>query len=276
MLGFSYRVVKGMTAAASLAVAAMYCNAVYAHPTQTVEYAQWSHLSIPAEPGSDGTVEALLGDDLPPEQYGLSGNWLIYSFDSVAYQYRFVELNEPLRANTGYWLFQTVAESVELDIPENLPAVSGDASAGCIQGSRCASVPLTGNGSTGVWNMVGYSSDSNNTFGDTRFITASGPCVSGCTPAQARAANIVMDIMYTLNDAGTAYDLITESSAMQAWDGYWLLVLPDADQLRWIIPVADDEDPPTVPSDTTLRAEENADGFCLVDGDIERDHPGFT
>ncbi|MFK7891050.1 MAG: Ig-like domain-containing protein, partial [Granulosicoccus sp.] len=232
------RSMRLLSASAFFLSITVYAASSHADPTQTVQSGQWTQISIPADPGSNGTVASLFGDDLPSAQYGPSGSWLMYRFDSAAYEYSLVGLNEPLQANTGYWLFQRVGQSVELDIPDSLSPLSGTTTTGCIAGRQCATVPLTGSSANGIWNMVGYSSDSQTTFGDTRFVTASGVCADGCTPAQARAANVIYDVMYTLNDAGTAYEAVTESSAMQPWDGYWLLVQTDADQPRWVVPVS--------------------------------------
>ncbi|MFK7891540.1 MAG: Ig-like domain-containing protein, partial [Granulosicoccus sp.] len=242
---------QSLLAAVLFLVACFSTSSAFAAPTENLNFGQWSLISIPADPGATGTVEALFGDDLPTAEYG--SNWLIYAFDSAANEYRLLALDESLEANRGYWIFQRVNDPAEIDVPDSLSALTGSDQVGCPVGQQCAVLPLTSNASFPVWNAVGYSSESQALFGETRFVTASGVCADGCTPTEALSANVAQSVMFSLNSEGTAYEVINEGTPMQPWDGYWLLVLPDADQLRWFVPV--DSDPVTPPNPPEQQPE---------------------
>ncbi|MFK7891539.1 MAG: Ig-like domain-containing protein [Granulosicoccus sp.] len=228
-------------------------SSAFALPTENLELGQWSLISIPADPGATGTVQGVFGDDLPVAGYGI--NWLVYGFDSRALEYRLLALNERLEANKGYWVFQNVNDPAEIDVPDSLAPLTGTEQTGCVEDKLCASVALSSNANVPVWNAIGYSSDSEALFGDTRFVTASGACAQGCTPTEAQSANVAQSVMFALNSEGTAYEVISEDTPMLPWDGFWLLVLPDADQLRWVVPVANatppaGNQPPVAVNDT--------------------------
>ncbi|MFK7889339.1 MAG: sialate O-acetylesterase [Granulosicoccus sp.] len=233
-------------------------DAIASYPTRILSRSRWSLISIPADPGPDGTVEALFGDDLPVEQYGAAGTWVIYAYDIAGGVYRSVELLEPLSANTAYWMLQQQADSVEIDIPDGLSAPNVVAQAGCLAGRVCVSVPLTRSRSQSTWNFIGYSSDSRALFGQTRFLTASGACANGCTPAEALAADVSSNAMYRLNSVGDAYQLVTESTPMRPWDGYWLLIPPGDGPLEWVVPVVSQgvvQPPPIAPVEPLTAAD---------------------
>lgn len=231
-------------------------------PTHELTFGEWSLISLPADPGNDGTIAALFGDDLPADNYGSSGNWVIFSFDSSAGQYRELALEETLKANTGYWMIQLVADSIELDLPDSLLPLDGSAIAGCPTGQLCVSRALTSSGDGVVWNLVGYSSESQSSFGTSRFVSENSACATGCTPSDALGASVANNVLFRFNpnNAESSYELVTEATVMQPWEGYWLATLPSAQALEWVLPMGSDNSDvaPPPPGPSPLDPERDA------------------
>jgi len=244
-----------------LALSALFSTNIFALPTHTLNKSEWSLISIPADPGASGTVEELLGDDLPPEDYGLDGLWALFSYDAEANQYQALELSDSLSLHTGYWIVQLVADTVELDLPGTLRGLTGSAESGCPADQLCVSKKLVAAGREKTWNLVGMSTETALTFGATRIKSANAACTDGCTPSAASTAQITDNklVRYT----GTEYEIIDESKNIQAWEGYWLQVKVDAQEPVWVMPVGEISDPGP---DGSLTAAELDAGRILLQG----------
>jgi len=81
---------------------AIFATNSFAHSTHTLTKGVWSLISIPENPGSNGTVNVLFGDDLPSANYGGDGSWIVFSFDANANIYRELSLDDILEPNIGY------------------------------------------------------------------------------------------------------------------------------------------------------------------------------
>jgi len=263
MYGIFTPLLRIKSAAIVLAVLASFSANALAISTHTLDRAEWSLISIPANPGSAGTVESLFGDDLPVASYGQGGSWTIIAYDAASNAYRELSLSDTLSPNTGYWAIQTEVASAELDLPDSLSALSGTQSPGCPQGKLCANQALEGGQAGGQWNLVGASVDTSLGFGDTRFQSNSA-CGSACTPDQAVAANAINSPAYAFNNS--AYEKLASSSALQPWDGVWISVLNNASQLKWLLPVGDAPSNPDPETDSPMTAAEKDATRLLMQG----------
>lgn len=245
-------------------------SSAFAYPTHTLPLGEWSLISLPADPGSEGTIENLFGDDLPTDEYGSTGRWVMYTYDTSAGQYQQLPLDTLLKPHAGYWIVQIISDVVELDIPETLAPLTGSVLSACDEGKACDAYPLVRSSEEVVWNLVGYSSETLHTFGESRFLSTDGPCAEGCSPEQARSANVANNFLYKFNpsDDGSLYEIVDESTAMQPWDGYWLATLPGEETLQWILPVAnlDDTEPETPdPADDPIEPPANVAPVAMDD-----------
>ena len=203
-------------------------------PTHSLSNGEWGLISIPADPGSTGTVRELFGDDLPADQYGSDKRWVLFAYDVSENRYLEIGIDDTLAANTGYWMIQLVAQSVVLDIPDTLTSLKPRSLPGCPAGQQCADKILEASGNIG-WNMIGLSSDQNIVFGETRIQTGDTACVSGCTPGAASNADLSINQLFRFKDG--KYLSVTEADSMQPWDGYWFWVNPTAQAPVWLIPL---------------------------------------
>jgi len=220
-----------------LIYSALNCTTSFALPTRSLAKDEWRQISIPADPGTAGTLRALLGDDLPADQYGSNKLWAVFAYDARENQYRVVGIDEVLTANTGYWIIQLVADSVTLDVPDTLPALSPRSLPGCPTDQRCASKILQSTDSSG-WSMIGLSSDELTTFGETRIRTDDVACAAGCTPEAASNAELSQNQIY--NFQGDEYLIVTEADPLLPWEGYWLGINPEAQAPVWLVPIRED------------------------------------
>ena len=239
----------------------------YALSTHTLKRGDWSLISIPADPGTSGTVQQLFADDLPASSYGPTGEWLIFAFDATDNAYRTLSLSDRLEAGAGYWIIQNVVDSVELDLPDSLTAPTGTTTPGCPDNNLCTTVPVIGSASAVQWNLLGASVDTPTNVSDTRFDLAGGTCATGCGLADAISAGLVGNPPYRYT--GTAYEAITETSILQPWDGFWIPVLANA-TFSWNVPVGDDNNPasPLTPAEQDAARLLMQASFGPTDTDI--------
>ncbi|MFK8082222.1 MAG: DUF1800 family protein [Granulosicoccus sp.] len=213
-----------------LLATAFSCN-VFAAPTHTLTNGDWSLISIPADPGGNGTVVSIFGDNLPAASYGQNGNWVMYAFNAESNDYRELALNDTLEANTGYWIVQTVKDYALLTVPDSLAALDDENAPGCPPDTECAAKTLVG----GVWNLVGASLATPRRFRDTRFQQDNTPCAAGCTPWQANNNDLLPDAVYRYTPDG--YEKIRPTTELRPWDGLWLPVYDITPSLLWSLPI---------------------------------------
>ncbi|MFK7893684.1 MAG: DUF1800 family protein [Granulosicoccus sp.] len=244
-----------------IAITGSLSASAFAYPTHILDAGQWSMISLPADPGPTGTIENLFGDDLPVAGYG--NQWVVYGFDSTEVQYQLLTPTDLLLPNTGYWIVQIVADSVELDIPETLSPVNGQNLPACATGTTCIARSLQGSENEHVWNLVGFSSEDNVLYAETRFVDT-GACANGCTPDEASAVNTIDDVLYTIG-TNNEYVLVTSQTRLQPWSGYWLGVLPGATAVEWILPIGDiaPSNQPPVAADDTFGPVTAGEGLSL-------------
>jgi uncharacterized protein (DUF1800 family) len=261
-------------AALVLAVAGWFSSNAFAFPTHTLPFGEWSLISLPADPGGEGTVENLFGDDLPIDDYGSTGRWVMYTYDTSVGEYQQLALDALLKPHAGYWIVQVVSDLVEIDIPEALAPLTGSDISGCDEGKTCNAHPLVRSNEEVVWNLVGYSSETAHTFGESRFVSTGGTCTDGCSPEQARIAYVANNVLYKFNpsDDGSLYETVDASTAMQSWVGYWLAMLPGEDTVEWVLPVANVSEPepePDIPDpdpdDSPIEPPANAAPVAIDD-----------
>jgi len=227
-------------------VTASFSTFSFAFSSHSVARSTWSLFSIPADPGNAGTIQALFGDNLPPDSYGSTGNWVVYGYNANQNTFSELAINDRLAANTSYWIIQDVADSIELDVPDTLIPLEGSVIPGCPTGLTCAAQTLLGDAAVGKWNLTGISKDTGTSFGDTRFQASNTACADGCTPEQASAAGII-GAAYRYN--GTGYDVVAASTVLQPWEGVWISVLAGTSTVSWVLPIGTDTPPPPPPPD---------------------------
>jgi hypothetical protein len=147
------------------------CTTTYALPPN-----QWRQISLPCDPGLNNTVAAVFGDDVIGT-YGV--DWVLYRYSGGAYVK--LALTDTVSQNLGYWIIQSGANDITLDLPANsLPAPVTD-STGCLATAKgCFEIPLETQAVTHQWNMIGYPFKTNQPLANVRVLTDTGSCASGC------------------------------------------------------------------------------------------------
>lgn len=205
---------------------------------------RWSMISLPASSPAGNTVALLFGDELPIESYGSSGDWVIFSYDPQNNRYVEAPLNSELTAGTGYWIFQSSGSDVEISIAADSQPFETSDSAACPGNNGCIEVSLTANAAYPTWNLLGFPQADAQSFGNTRVRTATGVCAAGCSPAQAKANNVMDDVLIRSN--GEDFERVSSTTALQPWDALWALILPGAHSQSptWLIPAPNIVEPP--------------------------------
>lgn len=259
--------VRRLFLAIVLGLAGWVSTAASAYPTHILSKGQWSLISIPADPGPDGSVAALFGDDLPIDKYGSGGSWVLYALDAAGGQYREIPVDESLTGNTGYWMIQLVSDTVELDIPEDLNPVSGSDIKGCVT-EQCTARPLVSSDGGITWNLVGISTGLESRFGESTFVAPGTACDEGCSPGDALAADLAYNIVFRYNadNPGSPYEVVNENTVMNPWDGYWLATRPGSVPIHWILPtIADPQTPDPEPPEPEPPEPENSPPLAADD-----------
>jgi hypothetical protein len=89
---------------------------------------QWRQISLPCQPPqrTEDTVKAIFGDDILPDNLGEYGTkWVIYEYKEIdgKYDYEKLDLESGfLVQGKGYWIIQTTAAAVEIDMPASSTA----------------------------------------------------------------------------------------------------------------------------------------------------------
>jgi len=203
-------------------------------PTLTLSNRQWEMITIPADPGPNGTVRNLFADDIQAA-YGATEDWVVYRYEPSTDQYVVMGLDDTLLPNTGYWIIQVIADSITVDLPDTLSPIAASDVAGCPAGKQCTTASLASSADIVQWSLVGLSTLDKVSYADTRYQTANPACASGCTAAQAEQNNLVSSAAYRWNQTG--YVAMAASDQIQPWDGVWLKVLPGANAPVWVLPI---------------------------------------
>ena len=198
---------------------------------------QWAQIALPADPGVNDTVADIV-DELPASDYG--SRWVVYEADAgTAGGVRYVQLalDSRMAPGIGYWILQRVAERVIIRMPSGSQKVALTPTPACASSGGCASVPLATRATRYRWNLVGYPLAEARAFSDSRFVTDTGTCVAGCTPDDAQSNGAVHGVLWHYDATVNAYRDISGIDTLQAWQGVWMAVLPDAHQRspRWLL-----------------------------------------
>lgn len=200
---------------------------------------EWTLITIPADPDSNGTVQRLIADDLPAGSYG--DDWFMFgwqkqlSAQSGEYFFDYVPLTPQsvLTAGQAYWFIQITGSTVELDLPNSLSDAEPRVIRGCQSIVGCTSVPVEyvrnpANPDVS-WNAIGVPRAESYDFKDIRVVADSGVCSTGCTLNEADAADLVFSTLFGFPNESTGYVSYTQSSTGEAWSGFWIGVLPGAE-----------------------------------------------
>ncbi len=186
------------------------CDAApYSLPNQ-----QWRQISLPCALADENTVAAVFGDDIPGV---LGSDWALYRYDGD----RYVPLDkttDKLSQGVGYWIIQinNAGETRQLDLPET----SSPTPAGRFD------IRLKTRDSAVRWNMIGYPFKAASSLNNTRVVTASGRCMSGCSFNAAEAAKIVHNKLWSFN--GVNYIEVGADDKFTPWKSYWLATMDNA------------------------------------------------
>jgi hypothetical protein len=203
---------------------------------------QWRQIALPCQPPvrTADTVKAIFGDDIlsdTPEEYGTT--WVIYAYKKIdgKYDYEKLDLESGfLEQGHGYWIIQTTAAAVEIDMPASSTATPT---------RELESPPHTkwfetelGTLAGGVgWNMLG--NPYNHVYPIKQGIRVKtndkGPttCLGfpqvGCSLEDASKEGIFHDKLFRYNAQSKTYDILGVNDQFEVWDGFWAATLKRAD-----------------------------------------------
>ncbi|MCK5923200.1 MAG: hypothetical protein KAG66_19830, partial [Methylococcales bacterium] len=184
---------------------------------------QWRQISLPCNPGANNTVTAVFGDDIPGT-YGTE--WILYRYDASGY----VPLDatsDTLSQGVGYWIIQKSGSETTLDMPDNSAPTPTPIFKACPEG--CFNIPLATQANATQWNMIGYPFVSSGSLGDVRVRPDSGSYSSVYNLDDAQPLGLVHSQLWTYN--GSGYTAVDTSGNLDAWKGYWVSTLENADDL---------------------------------------------
>lgn len=185
---------------------------------------QWHQISLPSNPGANSSVEAVFGDD----ELGVYGNdWLIYRYDTGTDKYEELATTDTLNQGVGYWIIQRTGSEKTLSMPAGSTPTPTSNPAGCPSGN-CFPISLGTESSTKQWNMIGYPFDFSQPLNNSRVVTTSATCGSGCSIDDAKDNGVFHNQLWNYN--GTDYTLVDSTSgSLNPWLAYWSATLSNAD-----------------------------------------------
>ena len=159
------------------------------------------------------TLRALTRNYLDAAEFG--SGWSVFKYlDTGVYQS--ASLDEPLEQGRGYWMI-TMGADIEIPLPANSHVTPDHALASC--DGPCFGMALSSAEDSVSWNLLGYTYEFGQSFGQARVVSESGACASGCSPVQAEAAGQMSETIYHYD--GAAYQLLDSNSMVQPWQGFW-------------------------------------------------------
>ena len=204
------------------------CDTTYSLPSN-----QWRQISLPCDPGVNDTIAAVFGDDIPGT-YGT--DWMLHYYDTNGY-IGFDEASATLSQGKAYWIIQKSGSDVILDMPENSTPTQVTHPTGCLASAKgCFEIPLVAQSNIAQWNMIGYPFASSGSLRNTRVLTDSGVCASGCDLNTAQSQGIVFSRLWTYN--GATFTMVDTNDNFEPWMGYWVAALHNANglNLRLFVP----------------------------------------
>lgn len=195
---------------------------------------QWRQISLPCDPGANNTVAAVFGDD-GLGSYGT--DWILWAYDPATNAYTDIDLSDALEQGKGYWIIQKTSSDKTLDMPENSITTQASQITDCLSTAKgCFEISLETQDAVVEWNMVGYPFASAQSLSNSRVVTESGTCASGCDLNTAGTEGVVNSQLWTYN--GSSYTTVDTSGNFDPWTGYWAATLPSSHGLtpRLLVP----------------------------------------
>jgi len=193
------------------------------YPDLEVAANQWVQLSLPCNPGSSRTVEALFGDD-NLGTYGV--DWILWDYDSANNQYENVQEDTSLFQGVGYWFLQGTDGPRVLTLPASCTTAPVSITPSCNGPGGCFSVATSGSevnvSVPRSWHLIGYPFSVPSTVSDTQVFAREGVCATGCSIGSDAAMELVRNTLWHFN--GTDYELAVPGGSLLPWRGYWLNV----------------------------------------------------
>ncbi len=88
------------------------CDITYPLPSN-----EWHQIALPCDPGSQNTLNDILGDDNLGINYGT--DWVVWRYDTAINGYDRVELTDTMQQGIGYWVIQISGLGKLLAMPES-------------------------------------------------------------------------------------------------------------------------------------------------------------
>ena len=197
----------------------------FASISSAVEYVlpnnQWRMISLPGNPGSANTVEAIFGDEIVNAKYGTDGVWILFSYNATIDSYQVVEYEAALEQGRGYWIIQTTGHDVTLNMLEGNNVVNN------------FTINLTPpqNEQIRSWNLVGNPFSKAKSLGDFSVKTDQNICSNhACSLNKADELDLVHEVFWRFT--GTEYEKIEDETELNAWDGFWCIALEQSKSLN--------------------------------------------
>ncbi len=184
-------------------------------PTFTLENNKWRIITLPADPGSNNTVDAIFGDDIPGQ---IRTDWAVYAYNANKGEYDSYGKFATLKPGIGYWIIQKSGVTKVIDMPAGSTAITA---------AHHDAYLFNKSGAT-TWNMVGNPYANAISTANIRIKTGNGICASGCDLNTANSNDIVANQLFSFD--GTKYITHTPSSAatLNPWIGFWAASLKNA------------------------------------------------
>ncbi|MEM7584132.1 MAG: hypothetical protein AAF560_12165 [Acidobacteriota bacterium] len=187
---------------------------------------QWKMFSLPCDPGTEGTVADVIGDDMIGT-YGT--DWIVYERDEATGSYSALTLGSPLEMGTGYWIkTNSVGETVSMS------SLS----------PRVTEVTLVGD-ADGEQNLVGHPFGFDVCWADVRILDGASvltldqadPIVGSmraCDMVPPDASCVMSRTMYTWNGAYSPFDGTTPGAegTLSELDALWVRAFKNGIALR--------------------------------------------
>ncbi len=202
-------------------------------PTHLLPSNQWHQISLPMDPGSNDTVNAIFGDD----DLGLYGtDWLVFRYDTVINNYIQLTSSDSLSQGIGYWIVQLNGSNRTLEMPDGSSTTPttypGSCSVGDLWDKSCFTTHLlsTKSGDSQM-NMIGYPFGVSGLFSQSRILTnlSSSLCNNpSCSIDVANREGLFLNKMWYYDGVGPEYTEVQESDTLSPWQGYWSATLNNA------------------------------------------------
>ncbi len=176
---------------------------------------QWRMISLPADPGSSNTVQAVFEDDIGG-QYGI--DWVVYQYDAREKRYIQLGPSSLVGPGIGLWIFQATGREVTLRMPAESQVLAS---------TFQVELSTPESGESVRWNLAGYPVVSVRSRASLGITTGSGDCSGdACTLEESSAGNIFFHELWHFD--GIRYESLKSYDLLRGWDAFWCAVLSGA------------------------------------------------